>query len=129
MSITNFDQLVQAAKNQPEPQRLLFLFAKATSMKLPYKSGHQSGTITPVMCVDKLPSELTEFKELVAEADKINTKWDFILMAGLSGKNGQPPTSKDADPHLAKMSNDLASGDNISRFAIFDREEKIVVVS
>lgn len=129
MSIANFIELLKESMKQTEPQRLLFLFAKATPMALPYQTQHKSGSITPVMCVDKLPSEIKGFKELVAEADRISSKWDFVFIAGLSGKNGQPPSSKDADPYLTKMSNDLANGGTLSRYAIFDRDENIVVIS
>lgn len=129
MSIKNFDDLLKLAKSDPLSQRLLFLFAKATPMEMSFKADHKSGTITPVMCVDKLPSELTDFKSLISEADSINTNWDFILMAGLSGANGVAPTSLEAGPHLSKMSNFLANGGDLSRYAIFDREEQIVVTS
>jgi len=53
-----------AAKQQPEPQRLLFLFLKAS---LPEDHGEeeadrfhsgQGGALQPIMCVDKTADEL-----------------------------------------------------------------------
>ena len=51
--ISNFSELLKAANEQDQPQRLLLLFAKAenTSKK---KKQTQQGTLSPVMCVDKL---------------------------------------------------------------------------
>lgn len=129
MSIKNLKDLISEAHKQPEPQRLLLLFAQATPMSTGMNVKHQSGTITPVMCVDKLPSEIESFAELVKEADSITAKWDFILISTLSGKNGVVPTSDEAGPYLKEMSNGLASGDNLSKYAILDRDETPIIVS
>ncbi|MBV1920224.1 MAG: hypothetical protein KUG73_06055 [Pseudomonadales bacterium] len=121
--ISNFSELLKAAEDQQEPQRLLFLFAKAEKTKKKKNKSHQKGTITPVMCVDKLPSEITDFDSFVVEADSISKEWDFMLTAGLNGKDGVAPTTEEAEPYLNQMTNQLASGQDISQFVIFDREE------
>jgi hypothetical protein len=129
--ISNFKQLLQIAREQDQPQRLLFLFAKAESSapkKKQKKSKDQHGTITPVMCVDKLPDDLDTYQALIAEADQINKEWDFVLIAGLSGKNGIAPTTEEADPYLNQMTNHLASGQDLSQYVIFDREGSPVVI-
>ncbi len=125
--IANLTDLITAAQEQSEPQRLLFLFARAESQKKK-KKNQQSGTITPVMCVDKLPEEIASFKALIAEADNITTEWDFMLVAGLSGANGNAPSTEDAEPHLNKMANDLMAGQDLSQYIIFDRTENPIVV-
>lgn len=125
----NFDEILKAAHNETQPQRLLLLFAKASPMKGPQKTSHQSGTIVPVMCVDKLPEEIASFDALLREADSITTQWDFVLVGSISGKDGAPPSSEEADPHLHKMSNDLANGMDLSRYAILDRKQQIIIVS
>ena len=68
MTIANFDDLLRAATEQPEPQRLLFVFATAgvdadatAEQKARFEAG-QGGTLTPLMCVDKLPGELASFE-------------------------------------------------------------------
>lgn len=129
MEITNFKDLVEVAKNQTEPQRLLFLFAKATAMKNAVQTLHHSGTIDPVMCVDKLPEEITSFAALVEEADSISTKWDFVFISSMSGANGKAPTSRDADTHLSTMSNNLAYGRNIASYVVLDRMERPIILA
>lgn len=112
-----FQDLLQMATTQEQPQRLLFLFAQ------PEEVSDNSGHVKPVMCVDKLPEELTTFEALLAEADNISKDWSFILISGLSGKKGKAPTTEDAEPFLNKMSNDLVGGQDLGRYMIVDREE------
>ena len=127
--IATLTDLITAAQEQTEPQRLLFLFAKAEAQNKKKKSKRQhSGTISPVMCVDKLPEEISSFKALVAEADNITNEWAFMLVAGLSGTKGNAPSTEDAEPHLNKMANDLMSGQDLSQYIIFDRTENPIVV-
>lgn len=126
--ISNFLELIKAAEDQKEPQRLLFLFAKADKSKKKKNKSHQKGTLTPVMCVDKLPAEITDFDSFVAEADSISKEWDFMLTAGLNGIGGVAPTTEEAEPYLNQMTNQLASGGDISQFIIFDREESTIEV-
>ncbi len=120
MEIHNFDDLVQVAKQQPEPQRLLFLFAKAESESTT-ETGQERGTIAPVICVDKLPSELSSFQDLVSEADTFKKDWTFVFIAALPGIAGKEPTSEEASPHLEQMTNSIANGMNIHQYLIFDR--------
>jgi len=122
MAIQNFADLLSTAKNEPSPQLFLFLFAKADVQRNSFKTSHSSGTIMPVMCVDKPTHELSTFKALVEEADKITQKWDFIFIGCLNA-------SIDAEPHLTKMSNDVANGSDLSRYVILDREERPIIVA
>lgn len=122
MQIKNFSDLIEAAKNQPQDQRFLFLFAKAEAKRNAFKTNHSSGTITPVMCVDKKTEELTTLKALMAEADTITNQWDFIFIGCLNA-------TADPEPHLTKMSNDVASGNDLSRYVILDRDEKPIIVA
>ncbi|MFY8350918.1 ribonucleotide reductase subunit alpha [Pseudoalteromonas sp. SSM20] len=123
--ISKLSDLVEMANEQPDPQRLLFLFAEVSSESKKNKS-QQKGTITPVMCVDKLPSDINAFDDLVKEADEIAKNWDFMFIASLSGDKGEPPTSEDAEPYLTKMTNDVMSGQNIARYVVFDRKHNPV---
>lgn len=122
MKITNFSDLLIAAKGEKTPQRFLFLFAKAVSLKNALKANHSSGTISPIMCVDKLPDEITTYNELLNEADGINKDWNFVLIGCLDA-------TSDVDFHLNKMSNDVASGSDLSRYVILDREERPIIVA
>jgi len=130
--ISSFSDLLDMATTQDQPQRLLFLFATADSNKSAKsnkkKNKAQKGTILPVMCVDKLPQEIESFEALISEADNINTDWNFVLVAGLSGKNNEAPSTEDAEPYLNQMVNGLASGEDLSRYIIFDREQNPILM-
>ncbi|RTR33760.1 ribonucleotide reductase subunit alpha [Shewanella atlantica] len=121
--IKMFKELLQMTNEQSAPQRLMFLFANAESTNPKKSKKHQRGTISPVMCVDKLPSELSTFDALVKEADSIAKQWNFVFIASLSGENGVAPTTDEAEPFLNKMANDIETGNGIGRYVIFDREE------
>jgi len=118
-----FKELLSMTNEQVEPQRLLFLFANAESINEKKSKKHQRGTISPVMCVDKLPADLSTFSALVKEADAIEKSWNFVFIASLSGENGKAPTEDEAEPFLNKMTNDIETGNGIGRYVIFDREE------
>jgi len=123
-----FNELLEMTSQQQQQQRLLFLFAAVESSDSA-QNGEQRSTITPRMCVDKRPDELSSFDELVNEADGINSDWQFVLIAGLSGEKGQAPSSEDAEPYLNKMTHDLSSGADLSRYLVLDRNEQKIVIS
>ena len=61
MTIRNFDDLLQAARQQAQPQRLLLVFAGASlpagataEQRAAFAAG-ESGELAPLMCVDKDP--------------------------------------------------------------------------
>lgn len=122
---SHFDDVIAMAKQQDEPQRMLFVLAKTDSKELGH-GGQRSGTIQPVIYVDKLPDEIESFESLVAEADQLTSDWDMMLCAGLGGAQGKAPTSSDAEPHLNKMVEDVRSGQDLSRYLILDRDACVV---
>ena len=106
---SHFDQLLQAAAAQPEPQRLLFVFATADlpedatpAQRERYNAG-DGGTLSPLMCVDKGTDELASFDEFVAESHRAGPPWHVVFAAGLSGHNGQSPSAQQVEHALAKM--------------------------
>jgi len=121
--ISMFSDLLAMAGEQPDPQRILFLFAATDTTNKSKKRDDKKGTIEPTMVVDKLPSELSTFSALVKEADSINKNWDFVFIASLSGDMKQAPSSEDAQPYLDKMTDDVMTGSNIRKYVVFDREE------
>jgi hypothetical protein len=127
MSIAKFDDLLRAARDQPEPQRLLFVFAKAVlpddstpEQRARFEAG-QGGALTPVMSVDKAPEELGAFDALVEESRQYGEDWAIVFVASLSGRGGRAPTSKDADKPLQRMIEFIKAG-SFGAFIPFDRQ-------
>ena len=116
MNITHFDDLLAAARAQPEPQRLLLVFAGAEpgseptpAQRLAFEQGH-GGELTPLMCVDKGLDELTSFAALVEPSRLAGPPWAIVFAAALSGTAGSPPDSRAAEAPLQRMVDNIRSG-------------------
>ena len=134
MSISSFGDLVRAAREQPEPQRLLFVFANAVlpdgstpEQRARFGAG-QGGALTPLMSVDKAPEELGTFDALVEESRQYGQDWAIVFVASLSGRDGRAPTSKEADQSLQRMIGSIRSG-LFGSFIPFDRRGEPVLLS
>lgn len=131
MNISSYKDLLNAANEQAEPQRLLFVF---TSAELPddhtkdqeeqFKS-RKGGTLTPVMCVDKLASEQGEFAGLVEESHQTGMSWDIVFVACMDGNAGIAPSSEDTERPLKVMIKSIQDG-NIGSYLAFDRNGELV---
>lgn len=126
MNISSFDDLLRAARQQPEPQRLLFVFANADlpddstpEQRARFQAG-QGGALVPLMSVDKTPEELDTFAALVEESHPFAQDWVVVFVAGLSGRGGQAPTSTEADQALQRMIEHIKTG-RFDSFMPFDR--------
>ena len=127
MSISSFDDLLQAARQQPEPQRLLFVFATADlpddstpAQRERFLAG-QGGALVPMMVVDKLPDELQTFADLVQESEQFGGAWRIVFAASMSGSGGLAPTSEAAEKPLQRMVESIKAG-TLGSFIPFDRE-------
>lgn len=126
MEISSFDDLLQAARSQHEPQRLLFVF---TGVELPddatpaqqadFAAGH-GGALVPLMCVDKQPDEITSFAALAQESSQFGHDWRMVFVAALSGTLNQAPTTEDAQAPLQRMVDAIKQG-QLRAFIPFDR--------
>ena len=131
MDISSFDGLLQAARMQPEPQRLLFVFAAAElpddatpAQRADFEAGH-GGALVPRMCVDKAPHELGSFAALVRESTQFDQDgqggWDMVFAAALPGTQHHAPTSADAEAPLQAMVEAIRAG-QIGNFIPFNRQ-------
>ncbi|MBF0666138.1 MAG: ribonucleotide reductase subunit alpha [Brevundimonas sp.] len=131
-SSSHFRQLLDAAAAQPDPCRLLFVFAvaelpgDATPAEREQFLAGRGGTLAPVMCVDKAPGELADFAALAAESRQTGAAWTMVFAAGLGGRNGQPPASSEIDAALQLMVEAVRDG-GFARFAAYDGEGDPVV--
>ncbi len=113
---TMFDQLLQAAAAQPEPQRLLFVFTAAelpddaTPAQRERFAAGAGGALAPLMCVDKGLDELSSFEALAAEARRAGPPWQVMFAAGLPGSRGEPPSAEQVEQALQTLLERVRSG-------------------
>ena len=106
--IETYDDLLQAAHAQVEPQRLLLVFCQAelpddasAAEKAAFERG-EGGALVPVLCVDKAPEEAA-LADLLAESAATGQHWDLMFVAALSGRGGIAPGSDEAQQPLTMM--------------------------
>ncbi|MBI5721117.1 MAG: ribonucleotide reductase subunit alpha [Burkholderiales bacterium] len=134
MEISHFDDLLAAARAQPEPQRLLLVFtgaslpADATAEQRGRFDAGEAGELAPLMCVDKDPRALADFAALVGEAAELGPHWALVFAAALPGRGGQPPTDSQVDAALQRMVEAVKSG-GVGGLIPFDREGHAVHLS
>lgn len=133
MTISNFDELLQEARRQPEPQRLLFVFSEAElpDDASPVQRAHFEagigGALTPLMCVDKTPQELGTFAALVEEARQFGKAWVIVFVAALAGRGGIAPTSEEIEASVLHMVESIKAG-RVASFIPFDRQGQPVML-
>lgn len=127
MMLNDFDALLNAARNQPEPQRLLFVFVRVELPESPtadQRERHargEGGTLSPVLCVDKLPGEVPSFATLLQESAHTGMDWDLVFVGAQEGRAGVAPSSDEAAQPLRLMVNAINNG-QVSALALFDRD-------
>jgi hypothetical protein len=94
MNISCFDDLLSAANQQGQPQRLLLVFANAElptdctdAQRQAFESG-AGGALVPAMCVDKAPHQLKSFSALKLESEQFNVSWQVVFASTLT----EPPS-------------------------------------
>ncbi|WP_328187613.1 ribonucleotide reductase subunit alpha [Marinobacter sp. OP 3.4] len=129
--IASYTDLMQAVQEQPEPQRLLFVFCRAelpddasAEEKAAFGRG-EGGALAPVVCVDKAPVEVRDFCSLVAESRETGQDWDLVFVAAMAGRGGIAPSSDEAQQPLTMMVESIRLG-QVSGYLPLDREGKAV---
>ena len=131
MSLHDFSSLLQAARAQPEPQRLLLVFATAelprdaTAEEIARFERGEGGALTPTVCVDKAPEEIRDFATLAEESRLTGLDWDILFVATMSGRGGHPPNSDEAVQPLQLMVEAIKGG-RIGEFLAVDRNGDLV---
>ena len=129
--IASYADLMQAVQDQPEPQRLLFVFCRAelpddatAAEKAAYERG-EGGALTPVVCVDKAPAEVGNFQALVAESRETGQAWDVAFVAAMSGRGGIAPSTDEAQQPLTMMVESIRLG-QVGGYLPLDRNGQAV---
>ncbi|WP_404364702.1 ribonucleotide reductase subunit alpha [Marinobacter sp.] len=114
--ITSYADLISEARNQSEPQRLLFVFCRAElpedaseAEKANFERG-EGGALTPVVCVDKTIAEVPEFDVIAEESRKTGQAWDVVFVAAMSGRGGVEPSSDEARQPMTMMVESIRLG-------------------
>lgn len=125
-ALDDFEQLLQVALQQEEPQRLLFVFAQrnlgdhATAEQRERYARGEGGMLQPCLCVDKAPEEVASFAALVTESEQTGQHWDVVFVSSLDGRGGIARNSDEAAQPLRFMVNAINDG-RVGEFAAFDR--------
>lgn len=133
MKIRTFAELLEAARSQREPQRLLLVFAVAELP--PGASNHEraafergeGGALAPVVCVDKLPAEIESFEALKAESRAALSRWDILFVAALDGRAGFAPNADEAAGPLRMMVESIRAG-RVADFIAVDSRGELVTL-
>ena len=128
--IHHFDDLLQAARERRERQRLLFVFAGAElpedatpGQRARFAQG-EGGALVPLMCVDKLPEEVASFDALLHESrqfEQPGQPWRLVFTAALSGTPARAPSDGDAERVLHRMVEAVKTG-AFTAYLPFNRE-------
>lgn len=127
----NFTDLLAAARSEPEPQRLLLVFAVAElprdatpDERAQFERG-AGGALAPVVCVDKLAEEIADFATLAAESEATGQRWDILFVAAMSGRGGHAPNPDEAVQPLRMMVEQIKGG-HIAHFLAVNRHGELV---
>lgn len=131
--LSHYNDFIQAAQSQPEPQRLLFVL---TRVELPPEATEEQherfqqgagGNLEPVLCVDKLPEEAADLQKFIEESKHTGQEWDIAFASSMSGLAGIAPTSEQAEQPLQMMIERVKAG-TIADFIAFNKEGELLQV-
>lgn len=124
MEILSFDNLLDAARAQPSPQRLLLLFLRTELQKdatLAERQGFDAGrggALEPLSSVDLAVADVPSFASLQREADARSAGWDKLLVACIDESGEAPQFAKTA---LQQMTARVQTGGHLSDYLLFNR--------
>jgi len=131
MQISDFSDLLHAAKQQELPQRLYFVFAAielpedaSPAQRVRHAAGG-GGALVPVMAVDKSPDGLPDFETLVEEARHAGTPWDMVFVTTQALPNQQIPDAAEVEQTLTELIENIRMG-QIDHFLTFDHSGRLV---
>ncbi|MHB1669762.1 ribonucleotide reductase subunit alpha [Thiomonas sp.] len=116
MEINNFNDLLEFARRESEPQRLLLVFIGATlpenasAEQIAAFHAGKGGELEPVMYVDKDPHEILSFEALTAESADYGPPWSLVFTSSVSWRDGRAPTSEETEASLHHMIECIRAG-------------------
>jgi len=131
MNISNYADLLKVARQQPEPQRLLFVFTQPerpeghTAEQARRFQAGKGCVLNAPMSTEKALDELGDFSDLVEESRKTGQYRKIVFVSGLGGRGNVMPSSEDAQEHLKTMIHSIQNG-AISNYLAFDPDGNVV---
>lgn len=131
MTMRDFSDLLQEARRQSEPQRLLLVFAAAelprdaTDREKAEFARGEGGALAPRVCVDKRPEEIDGFATLVEESRQTGVDWDILFVSALAGRGGFAPNPDEAVQPL-RMMVEAIKGGRVGEFLAVNRDGELV---
>lgn len=132
--LENFDDLVRMALAETDPPQLLTVLIKADSIHQRGEDGQNrpladEGVLKPIMVKARQVTPGLVFEHLKAEANELNDRWTFMMLAILPSHPAGPPAPGDVDEHLKNMARTLLTGGDLSRYLFVDRDGDLVRIS
>ena len=130
-ALHTFDDLMQMARQQGRPQRLLVLLLKANSPQssTDQAAPDQEGLLWPAQARDFPITEKLSLASICEQADEVAGVWHFLMVGVLGSSTGRLPSSDDADAQLKRMAWCVMSGEGLDAYAFFDRDGDAVNLS
>lgn len=134
LMLVSFDEFLTIARQEPEPMRLLLVFARNEHASAPAGAHVEEAgverldNLTPAAIVDKDPVHLKDYSTLAAEAQQMVGHWDVMFVAALFGQDGQPITMADVDEGGEKMVQAIRKGAT-KDFLTFDAQGQPIQLS
>lgn len=116
-----FRNFIQEGLARPVPQWLLLVF-----LYVEHRQGNGDGrtmSLTPLMMTHLRLQSVQSFDAIVAEADHLDDRWEFLLLASMD--DAPEATVRE---QLRAIARKLATGDDLSGYLILDRQEHTVVI-
>ena len=133
MNISCFDDLLSAARQQHQPQRLLLVFANAelpldcTDAQQQEFSSGAGGALVPAVCVDKGAHELGNFEDLSRESDQFNVNWLILFASTMSDQPRQQMADQSVETILQGMVEAIKVG-ALANMISFDRQGQAIAL-
>ncbi len=127
MTISCFDDLLSAARQQHQPQRLLLVFANAElptdctdTQRQEFESG-AGGALVPAVCVDKGANEVGHFEDLIRESKQFKVNWQILFASTMNELSDWQVTDLSVQAALQGMVESVKRG-ALANMIAFDRQ-------
>ncbi|MCO6442242.1 MAG: hypothetical protein J5I81_14475 [Nitrococcus mobilis] len=117
----HFQDFIQAGLARSVPQWLLLVFLYVEHHE--DKGLGRTMSLAPLMMTHQRLLHALSFDALVAEADHLDDRWEFLLL-GCMDDAPEATVCK----RLREIAHQLASGADLSDFLIFDRQQHPIVI-